>query len=113
MTEHWKYAYVHQYVAILKAAAQALAEGRKFRLRWNGDAMNAQEWQRERIKALDRRIILKGGQPAGRKHSEQYQIALFRDCQRVRQALSRVRVYQFETPEMAGRYQHLLADPRD
>ncbi len=113
MIKRWQYTYVHEYLALLKTAAQALAQGKRIRLRWNGDAMDAEQWQRERIRALDRRIALKGGEPAGRKYSQQYQVALFRDCQRVRQALSRVRVYQFETPEIAARYKHLLADPRD
>ncbi len=113
MIKRWQYSYVHEYLALLKAAAQALAQGKKIRLRWNDDAMDAEQWQDERIRALDRRIALKGGEPTGRKHSQQYQTALFRDCQRVRQALSRVRVYQFETPEIAARYKHLLADPRD
>ncbi len=113
MTKRWQYAYIHEYLALLKAAARALAQGKRIQLRWNGDAMDAEEWQRERIRALDRRIALKGGEPSGRKHSQQYQTALLRDCQRVRQALARVRVYQFETPEITARYKHLLADPRD
>jgi len=113
MIKRWQYTYVHEYVALLKATAGRWHRASGFGCVGNGDAINAEQWQRERIKALDRRISLKGGMPAGRKHSQQYQIALFRDCQRVRQALSRVRVYQFETPEIAARYKHLLADPRD
>ncbi len=113
MSKSWRYKHVREYLALLRAAHEALAKGYGIRLRWNGDAMDAQEWQCERIKALDRRITLKAGRPIGRKHSEQYQIGLFRDCHRVRDAFRRIRVYQFETPEITRRYKHLLANPRE
>ena len=109
MSKAWQYKHVREYLALLRRADQALAKGCRIRLRWNGDAMDVEEWRDERIKALDKRITLKSGKPVGRKHSEQYQIGLFRDCHRERDAVRRIRVYQFETPEITRRYKHLLA----
>jgi len=104
MSKCWQYKHVREYLALLRAAQEALAKGYRIRLRWNGDALNADEWQCERIKALDRRITLEAGRPIGRKHCEQYQTALFRDYHRVRDALRQIPVYQFETPEITRRY---------
>src|SRR6266704_3298607 len=77
MSKAWQYKHVREYLALLRRADQALAKGCRIRLRWNGDAMDVEEWRDERIKALDKRITLKGGKSVGRKHSEQYQIGLF------------------------------------
>ena len=72
--------------------------------RINEKALIIRDKSHERYKALNR----------GRKHRGLYQIALYRDRRRyMEMTMDRVRVYQFETPEMTKRYGHLLARQDD
>lgn len=62
-------------------------------------------------KALHKRISAHlPGYGKGRKWDEIYQTEQMRDCQAVRRAVKRVRIYQLMTPELRRRFKHLLSD---
>jgi hypothetical protein len=44
-----------------------------------------------------------------RKHSARYQTSMLRDKNRLEDIANRIRVYQFETPEISKRFGHLLS----
>lgn len=106
----WNYQHVRDYLAICRAAFSATAEGRRVRLSWAGRSLDAEGWRAEFRRALHRRINAKTAAPTGRKHDPDYQIRLVRDAQRVQNRVrGRVRIYQFETPEVRARFSHLLS----
>lgn len=103
------------YVQAWKRANEVTAAGGTVRVSWAGRDLDAHGWRREVRRALDRRINERGGlDQTGRKWDERYQVGLERDARALRDRLMRrVRVYQFETPELRERFGHLLADRED
>lgn len=77
--------------------------------------MNLEEFRREFLKALDRRINLKGEvEPKGRKTDYDYEWRLRRDARAIfDRNTKRIRIYQFETEEARKRFSHLLSSYGD
>ena len=99
--------YHRDYLAMCRRAEEAFRRGARVRFGY-GASMDRVEFWRAFRRALHRRIT--GPLPAWRKLDPQYQIALRRDADRVRDRVERrVRVYQFETQEITRRFGHLLA----
>jgi hypothetical protein len=111
----WNYAHVQDYLAICRRAAELTSQGRRVRLSWAGEALDAEGWRRSFRRALHSRINSKGGlYDTGRKRSPEYQTGLVRDARRVQDRLrGRVRFYGFETPELRGRLGHLVSSHDD
>lgn len=108
------YRYIGEYLTACRGAFKAASEGRLIRLWWGGNGLNLDQWRREFIGALNRRINSKVSEPpAWRKLDGHYQTCLWRDARRVEKANRRVRVYQFETAEARSRFSHLLATRDD
>jgi hypothetical protein len=103
------YRFVHEYLTWARRALNVARDGGTVRIRW------ATEYQggafiREFTAALHARINHKAGiNPTGRKFTQDYQIGLRRDADRLRDIARRVRVYQFETPELTRRFGHKLS----
>jgi len=67
-------------------------------------------WQREFRLALHKRNQPESGTaPFGRKYDDEWQIRMRRDRNRLADIAGRIRVYQFETPEIDRHFGHLLA----
>lgn len=81
---------------------------------WGGTLTKGQA--RSRLDFLVQTAInRKAGIPdrAGRKQAYEYEVRLRRDAQRLVDVHARIRVYQFETPELQSRFRHLLATRED
>ena len=108
---NYRYRYHRDILALYKRAFAALKAGCKVRLYWNGEPMDLAGWRAEFAKALHRRIS--GPQPLYRKLKPEWQTGMRRDRQRLQDIRRRIRVYQFETPEMRKRFGHLLSTYED
>lgn len=120
----WNYDHVSGYLNWAKAAFAFARVGGLVRINRHDDPVDFAEFRRKFLKALHNRINLKGGVDlynvpnhrgqASRKFDSMYQTGLIRDCRRVREIVTtRLRVYQFETPEIRFRFGHLLASYED
>lgn len=111
--EVWRYREPGAYLALIRKARAALAEGRLVRIRWTDEPLDAEGFRREFVRALNRRIDLKvTNRPRGRRHGDDYQRGLIQDCMAARAAARRsgpVRVYQFNTELVRRRCGHLLS----
>jgi hypothetical protein len=104
----------HDYLDFCRRANRTTRQGGTVQLSWSAKPLDAAGWHRDFISALFRRIDNKAGiEQFGRKHSDQYQMGLKRDAYRLRDIRNRIRVYQFETPELTRRFGHLLAHHDD
>jgi len=115
LTSQWNYEHVAAYLAFQHNARAHLAQhaGGTVTLQW-GFPLTAEQFRLDTLKALHRRINLKAGIPAdggaGRKFESDYQISMRRDRDHVHDRMTRrIRVYQFETPEIRRRFGHLLS----
>lgn len=100
--------YHRDYLAMCRRAERAFAEGRRVHFGYGGTPMDEHEFWRAFRRALHRRIT--GQLPAWRRLDPAYQVALQRDANRIRDRVQhRVRIYQFETPELRRRFGHLLS----
>jgi hypothetical protein len=100
----------HDYLDFCRRANRTARQGGTVQISWSSKLLDAAGWRRAFISALFRRIDDKAGiEHSGRKHSDQYQTGLMRDAYRLRDIRNRIRVYQFETPELTRRFGHLLA----
>ena len=78
---------------------------------WAGSVVSAAEMRRQMRVALDKRINVRGGDLAA---NDPIDIGWVRDARRLKDIkLRRVRVYQFERPEMRAKFGHLLASYND
>jgi hypothetical protein len=106
--------HLHSYLEFCRKAKVHTATGGHVQLFWNSRLLDAAGWHREFVSALFRRIDDRAGiRPSGRKHTNEYQIGLMRDAQRLRDSHIRIRVFQFETPELRERFGHLLSSYND
>ena len=100
----------HDYLNFCRSANRITRQGGTVQISWSSKPLDAAGWRRAFISALFCRIDNKAGiEQVGRKHSDQYQTGLMRDGYRLRDIRNRIRVYQFETPELTRRFGHLLA----
>lgn len=100
--------YHRDYLAMCRRAARAFAEGRRVHFGYGEPPMDEHEFWRAFRRALHRRIT--GQLPAWRRLDPAYQVALQRDANRIRDRVQhRVRIFQFETPELRRRFGHLLS----
>lgn len=104
----WKYKYVKEYMELNRRAKQAFADGMTIKLSWHGDSLDAEGYKKEFIKALNERINLKVGTIKTKKWDNDYQVRLKRDQRRLEDIKNRIRVYQFETCIVSGKFGHLL-----
>lgn len=73
--------------------------------------ISASELRRELLLALDRRINIRGGNIAD---NDPIEVGWIRDARRLEDIkVRRVRVYQFERPEVRAKFGHLLASHDD
>ncbi len=76
-----------------------------------GGVVSADEMRRQMRVALDKRINIRGGRPAD---NDPVDIGWLRDARSLDDIIRRrVRVYQFERPEMRAKFGHLLASYND
>ena len=104
------------YVGEWRRGKALTAAGGTVRTSWAGSDLDAAGFDRFMMDALNARINLRGGLMSlggplnARKGTTEYQCDLRRDVRSLRDILhTRLRVYQFSTPEMTKRYGHLLA----
>jgi hypothetical protein len=98
-----RYQYVHDYLTWVRKCLAITRQGALVSVYWSGDSLDAAGFHREFVTALHSRINQKGQLPQnGRKFDQGYQTCLRRDCYRVRDMARLIRVYQLETPEIAG-----------
>lgn len=112
----WTYAHVHEYLTVRRAASMLLAQGHAVKLSRCGDTYDAEAWERECIRALDRRITLKAGPTSPwRKLAPEWQTNMQRDARALADLLQRRirRAYRFDTREMQARFGHLLSSHND
>ena len=99
-----------EYLASCRKAFEITASGGTVKLFWDSSPLDAAGWKREFLRALHRRINAKEGPyDIWRKQMPDYQLCMARDRARLREIRRRVRVYEFETPEMRKRFGHLLS----
>jgi hypothetical protein len=104
----------HDYLDFCRSVNRITRQGGTVQISWSSKPLDAAGWRRAFISALFRRIDNKAGiEQVGRKHSDQYQTGLKRDAYRLLDIRNRIRVYQFETPEVTRRFGHLLAHHDD
>lgn len=80
---------------------------------WNGikQLRSAEDMRSEMLRALDRRINIRGGDLEANVPID---IGWIRDARRLEDIkMRRVRVYQFERPEVRAKFGHLLASYND
>lgn len=106
----WDYKHISDYLRFVRTSREAFSRGYKeVKVSWH-TTYSEQEFNRQFTLALHRRINLKGGlSEQGRKYDADYQTGLMRDARRLEDIRRRVRVYQFETPQLRQRFSHLLA----
>ena len=112
----WRYDHVRAYLKWVHACRDRLARTGRVWIDWAGVPLDAAGFRREFTDALDRRINAKAGldRPRGRRDSDDHRRALVQDRADLQARLrSRVRIYQFRTPEFRGRFGHLLCDRDD
>jgi hypothetical protein len=109
--DHWQYQYVSEILAFYRRAREITEPGGTIRLQWGGRSYDAESWRRQFRVALDRRINLKAGaQPCWRKLDDRYQTELRRDADNIRRCLNhRMALHQIMTPELRGRFGHLIS----
>lgn len=80
-----------------------------------GETMTKEEAQRKLTFLVDVAVNRRAGIPdkQGRKQEYEHQIGLRRDKYRLQDIARRIRVYQFETKEVAKRFGHKLASYDD
>ncbi len=105
----WKYEMVHNYLAAMKTAFSHVKAGGTIKMNWAGPVLNLFEFREEFVSALHRRINLKAGISDDAGYSDKV-MRWRRDQRRLQDINNRIRVYQFETPEVRGRFGHLLAN---
>lgn len=99
------YAKAWRAVVALPAAARVKEPG------WAGGVISAAEMRAKMRKALDLRINIRGGDLAA---CDPIDIGWVRDARRLDDILKRrIRVYQFERPEVRAKFGHLLASHND
>lgn len=99
------------YVKAWRALLALPAEARVKEPGWAGAVVSASEMRRKMVSALHRRINLRGGDAAA---CEPVPIEWYRDARRLEDIkVRRVRVYQFERPEVRAKFGHLLASHDD
>lgn len=106
-----RYREAKSYLDICKRAFDTTGRGGKVRLFWNGDALDAQGWRDEFLRALHRRIsgpdaANHRGKPK-RKLAELYQTGLIRDRRKIDDYVRFRAVHpcrRLDTPELQSRF---------
>ena len=111
-----KYKFVHEYLTMIRRAYRRLKANpnARYQTSWTCRGLDLTQFRKWFMDALERRINAKGGLwQIGKKYEPEYQIAMWRDCQRLKSIACRIRVYQFETAEVRHRFGHLLSSKED
>jgi hypothetical protein len=102
------------YVSSYKSAIIKAQQGIKIRMDWACVGLDEAGLRKAFVSALFNRIDTKAGvKRVGRKFDPMYQTGLMRDARALRDIKRRIRVYQFETPEIRARFSHLLSSRND
>jgi hypothetical protein len=83
---------------------------------WSDGYNDAHYWRKHFLQGVNNRIMTRGEdwRPRGKKDNDTYFTDMMRDKHALQDKVNRrIRVYQFNTPEVKRRFVHLLSDRRE
>lgn len=107
----WRYRDAGKYLEWCRRSREHILSGGSVQTLWPNEPLaTIEDWRKEFLGALHRRINLKvGGLPTGRRWQDNYQTELRRDRAKLRDYRQRrIRIHQFATDICRRRFGHLI-----